>query len=82
MTLPADTLAGHRERFFKQFRALNKFYQSTSNMQYFKDLIAIPPLPEVNELELEIDRAVDLYRMKNQTEIVEKIVPTDVLLEV
>ncbi|XP_030761874.1 huntingtin-interacting protein 1-like isoform X1 [Sitophilus oryzae] len=45
-TLPADILAGHRERFLKQFRALKKFYESTSNLQYFKDLIAIPPLPE------------------------------------
>ncbi|XP_056646802.1 huntingtin-interacting protein 1 isoform X1 [Diorhabda sublineata] len=46
MTLPPDTLSGHRERFLKQFRSLKKFYESTSNMQYFKDLIAIPPLPE------------------------------------
>lgn len=48
MTLPPDVLAGHRERFTKQFRALRKFYESTSNLQYFKDLIAIPPLPEVS----------------------------------
>lgn len=48
MTLPSDVLAGHRERFIKQFRALKKFYESTSNLQYFKDLIAIPPLPEVS----------------------------------
>ncbi|KAH1003226.1 hypothetical protein HUJ05_011159 [Dendroctonus ponderosae] len=47
MTLPPDVLAGHRERFTKQFRALRKFYESTSNLQYFKDLIAIPPLPEM-----------------------------------
>nr|CAH7749305.1 unnamed protein product [Callosobruchus chinensis] len=46
MALPPDTLQGHRERFLKQFRALKKFYESTSNLQYFKDLIAIPPLPE------------------------------------
>ncbi|KAG5887497.1 hypothetical protein JTB14_023682 [Gonioctena quinquepunctata] len=46
MTLPPDTLSGHRERFLKQFKALKKFYESTSNLQYFKDLIAIPPLPE------------------------------------
>ncbi|CAH1968140.1 unnamed protein product [Acanthoscelides obtectus] len=46
MALPPDTLQGHRERFLKQFRALRKFYESTSNLQYFKDLIAIPPLPE------------------------------------
>ncbi|KAJ8909897.1 hypothetical protein NQ315_014495 [Exocentrus adspersus] len=46
MTLPPDILAGHRDRFLKQFKALKKFYESTSNLQYFKDLIAIPPLPE------------------------------------
>lgn len=46
MTLPPDVLAGHRERFIKQFRLLRRFYESTSNLQYFKDLIAIPPLPE------------------------------------
>ncbi|XP_050515261.1 huntingtin-interacting protein 1 isoform X3 [Diabrotica virgifera virgifera] len=46
MTLPPDTLSGHRERFLKQFRLLKKFYESTSNLQYFKELIAIPPLPE------------------------------------
>ncbi|CAG9862977.1 unnamed protein product [Phyllotreta striolata] len=46
MTLPPDILSGHRERFLKQFRVLKKFYESTSNLQYFKDLIAIPPLPE------------------------------------
>ncbi|XP_066249187.1 huntingtin-interacting protein 1 isoform X2 [Euwallacea similis] len=41
-----DVLSGHRERFMKQFKALKKFYENTSNMQYFKDLIAIPPLPD------------------------------------
>ncbi|KAJ8929045.1 hypothetical protein NQ314_018314 [Rhamnusium bicolor] len=46
MTLPPDILAGHRDRFLKQFRALKKFYENTNNLQYFKDLIAIPPLPE------------------------------------
>ena len=46
-SLPPDILAGHRQRFLKQFRLLKQFYQNTSNLQYFKDLIAIPPLPEV-----------------------------------
>ncbi|XP_063921833.1 huntingtin-interacting protein 1 isoform X2 [Zophobas morio] len=45
-SLPPDILAGHRQRFLKQFRLLKQFYQNTSNLQYFKDLIAIPPLPE------------------------------------
>ncbi|XP_050310334.1 huntingtin-interacting protein 1 isoform X2 [Anthonomus grandis grandis] len=46
MRQPYDVLAGHRERFVKQFRALKKFYENTSNLQYFKDLISISPLPE------------------------------------
>jgi huntingtin interacting protein 1 len=46
-SLPSDILSGHRDRFLKQFKLLKQFYQNTSNLQYFKDLIAIPPLPEV-----------------------------------
>lgn len=46
MALPPDILVGHRDRFLKQFKALKKFYESTSNLHYFRDLIAIPPLPE------------------------------------
>lgn len=46
-TLPPDVLAGHRERFLKQFRALKKFYEHTINLQYFKDLITVKPLPDV-----------------------------------
>ncbi|XP_019870128.1 huntingtin-interacting protein 1 isoform X2 [Aethina tumida] len=45
-SLQPDILLGHRERFLKQFKQLKQFYQNTSNLQYFKDLIAIPPLPE------------------------------------
>jgi huntingtin interacting protein 1 len=45
-SLPSDILSGHRDRFLKQFKLLKQFYQNTSNLQYFKDLIAIPPLPE------------------------------------
>lgn len=67
MALPPDTLSGHRERFLKQFRALKKFYESTSNLQYFKDLIAIPPLPEVMEVESELARALSLYDVKQST---------------
>ncbi|XP_066157361.1 huntingtin-interacting protein 1 isoform X2 [Euwallacea fornicatus] len=44
--LPQDVLSGHRERFLRLFRALKKFYENTNNMQYFKNLIAIPPLPD------------------------------------
>lgn len=45
--LPADTLAGHRDRFSKQFQELKKFYNTVKQRQYFKHLITIPALPEV-----------------------------------
>ncbi|XP_044753596.1 huntingtin-interacting protein 1 isoform X2 [Coccinella septempunctata] len=43
--LPPDTLTGHRDRFMKIFRILKEFYNNTTNLQYFKDLISIPSLP-------------------------------------
>lgn len=45
--LPADTLAGHRDRFSKQFYELKKFYNTVKQRQYFKHLITTPALPEV-----------------------------------
>ncbi|KAG1654189.1 Huntingtin-interacting protein 1 [Nymphon striatum] len=45
-SLPPDLLSGHRERFLKQFKVLQQFYISSSNLQYFKYLIQIPLLPE------------------------------------
>ncbi|XP_076246002.1 huntingtin interacting protein 1 isoform X2 [Calliopsis andreniformis] len=45
-TLPADTLAGHRDRFSKQFQELKRFYNTVKQRQYFKHLITIPALPE------------------------------------
>ena len=47
--LPADTLAGHRERFLKQFRDLKSFYNTVMHMHYFKHLITIPSLPDVSK---------------------------------
>ncbi|KAG7189683.1 hypothetical protein KM043_017354 [Ampulex compressa] len=44
--LTADTLAGHRDRFSKQFQELKTFYSTIKHMQYFKHLITIPSLPE------------------------------------
>lgn len=64
LSLPPDTLTGHRERFLTQFKSLKKFYESTSNLQYFKDLIAIPPLPEVMELEEDIVKTISMYELK------------------
>lgn len=69
LSLPPDTLAGHRERFFTQFKSLKKFYENTSNMQYFKDLIAIPPLPEVMELEEDIIKAISVYELKKSSNL-------------
>lgn len=51
LELPADTLQGHRDRFLKQFKELKQFYISANTLQYFRNLIHIPPLPEVkNEI--------------------------------
>jgi len=47
-TLPPDLLSGHRKRFLRQFSILRQFYLGSSNLQYFKTLIQIPLLPEVN----------------------------------
>lgn len=44
--LPADTLAGHRDRFSKHFQELKTFYSTVKHRQYFKHLITIPSLPE------------------------------------
>ncbi|XP_012256413.2 huntingtin-interacting protein 1 isoform X2 [Athalia rosae] len=44
--LPADTLTGHRDRFTKQFHELRTFYNTIKPLQYFKQLITMPSLPE------------------------------------
>ena len=46
--MPPDTLEGHRIRFLKQFKALRQFYLQSSTLQYFKNLIQVPYLDEVN----------------------------------
>lgn len=45
--LPPGTLDGHRTRFNSQFIALKDFYINSSNLQYFKNLIQVPLLPNV-----------------------------------
>ncbi|XP_055327913.1 huntingtin-interacting protein 1-like isoform X2 [Paramacrobiotus metropolitanus] len=45
-SLPQDVLSGHRERFNKQFKLLQQLYYSSSNLQFFKNLLQIPSLPE------------------------------------
>ncbi|CAG0892636.1 unnamed protein product [Darwinula stevensoni] len=44
-SLPSDVLVGHRERFYKAFPVLRKFYLDASILQYFKNLIQVPLLP-------------------------------------
>lgn len=46
LELPPDTLQGHRDRFMKQFKDLKQFYLNANTLQYFRNLIHIPPLPE------------------------------------
>ncbi|XP_052228996.1 huntingtin-interacting protein 1-like isoform X2 [Dreissena polymorpha] len=45
-SLPPDTLAGHRDRFLAQYKKLKEFYFHSSNLQYFKNLVQVPVLPE------------------------------------
>ncbi|CAF3879009.1 unnamed protein product [Rotaria sp. Silwood2] len=45
-SLPGDTLQGHRQRLIDQFRRLKRFYEQSSTLQYFKDLIKVPVLPD------------------------------------
>lgn len=44
--LPSSTLEGHRSRCYSQFKLLKKFYVNSSHLQYFKNLIQVPVLPE------------------------------------
>ena len=46
--LPPGTLDGHRSRFNSQFSSLKQFYVSSSHLQYFKNLIQVPLLPDVS----------------------------------
>ncbi|XP_048733074.1 huntingtin-interacting protein 1-like isoform X3 [Ostrea edulis] len=45
-SLTPDTLAGHRDRFISAYRKLKQFYLSSSNLQYFKNLVQVPYLPD------------------------------------
>lgn len=44
--LPPGTLDGHRNRFNAQFRVLKTFYMKSSQLQYFKNLVQVPALPD------------------------------------
>ncbi|KAL4003324.1 ANTH domain family protein [Acanthocheilonema viteae] len=43
--LPPDALHGHRSRFNSIFRQTKEFYETSTNLQYFKFLVSIPKLP-------------------------------------
>ncbi|CAL2038128.1 unnamed protein product [Caenorhabditis brenneri] len=43
--VPPDALEGHRSRFRTIFERTKKFYEESSNLQYFKYLVSIPTLP-------------------------------------
>ncbi|XP_062502731.1 huntingtin-interacting protein 1-like [Corticium candelabrum] len=45
-SLPIETLTGHRERFYKQYSELFKFYFSADNLQYLETLVSVPKLSE------------------------------------
>lgn len=45
-SLPADTLAGHRERFYSHFAELKRFFFDAGNMAYVKALVPVPVLPQ------------------------------------
>ncbi|CAF0888214.1 unnamed protein product [Adineta ricciae] len=44
--LAGDTLQSHRVKLSDHFRRLKRFYSQTSTLQYFRNLIKVPILPE------------------------------------
>ncbi|EDV51601.1 huntingtin-interacting protein 1-related protein [Drosophila erecta] len=44
--VPYDVVSGHRDRFHGLFLRLKSFYNKVRPLQYFKDLITIPELPD------------------------------------
>lgn len=45
-SLPPDTLSGHRDRFLSGYQRLKQFYHQSGNLQYFKNLVQVPLLPD------------------------------------
>jgi huntingtin interacting protein 1 len=45
--LSSEALQGHRQRLIDQFRRLKRFYGQSSTLEYFKNLIKVPILSEV-----------------------------------
>ncbi|XP_052845199.1 huntington interacting protein related 1 [Drosophila gunungcola] len=44
--VPYDVVSGHRDRFHGLFLKLKSFYNNVRPLQYFKDLITVPELPD------------------------------------
>ena len=61
--LPGETLQGHRQRLLEQFRRLKRFYDQASTLQYFKDLIKVPSLPDVSKTLLFVANSARLFRV-------------------
>lgn len=45
-SLPPDTLSGHRDRFLSGYQRLKQFYHQSGTLQYFKNLVQVPLLPD------------------------------------
>ena len=43
-SLPAETLAGHRDRFNRQYHALRKYFHEANKQKYLQSLVKIPSL--------------------------------------
>ncbi|XP_020799868.1 huntingtin-interacting protein 1-like isoform X2 [Drosophila serrata] len=46
--IPYDVVSGHRDRFYGLFLKLKSFYNNVRPLQYFKDLITVPELPDTS----------------------------------
>ncbi|CAD6199783.1 unnamed protein product [Caenorhabditis auriculariae] len=72
-SVPADALEGHRQRFIEVFRRTKKFYEESSNLQYFKYLVSIPTLPSsapnfMQQSDLESYRTPHAYLRSEESE--------------
>lgn len=43
---PSDSLVEHRQRFLRMFNKLKSFYARAAKLQYFRNLVQIPTLPD------------------------------------
>ncbi|CAH3021035.1 unnamed protein product [Porites evermanni] len=76
-SLPADTLVGHRDRFYAHFAELKKFFFDAGNMAYVKALVPVPVLPQNPPSFTLSDPKPVLARTKSFEGPPPKSVPTD-----